>query len=63
MTPVVGQVWKPRRGGMWRTIVGIHPAGVEWTETPDVQSFVQFETWDEWVRDTEASPDGAPEGS
>ncbi len=52
--PEVGQVWRPRRGGMWRTIIAIHPAGVEWTASPDEQAFSRWETWDKWVRDYSA---------
>jgi hypothetical protein len=52
--PQVGQVWRPQRGGMWRTIIAIHPAGVEWTASPHEHWFVRFETWEKWVRDAGA---------
>lgn len=54
----VGQVWRQRKiGGIWRTVVAIHPAGVEWTANPDRHEFSRFENWDQWVRETEAVTD------
>lgn len=51
----VGQVWRQRKiGGMWRTVIGIHPAGVEWTAYPHEHEMSRWESWDQWVRDTEA---------
>jgi hypothetical protein len=58
--PAVGQVWRPERGGMWRTIIAIHPAGVEWTANPNVHEFSRFEGWNKWVRDARASPAVTP---
>jgi hypothetical protein len=68
-TPQPGQVWRQtKRGGMWRTIVAIHPAGVEWTAGPMVQpkapvvphpadqAFSRWETWHQWVEETGAQP-------
>lgn len=52
--PLPGQVWRPRRGGMWRTIVALHRAGVEWMASPSERAFSRWETWDKWVRDAEA---------
>lgn len=51
----VGQVWRQRKiGGMWRTVIAIHPAGVEWTANPDEHEMSQWKNWDQWVRYTEA---------
>lgn len=52
--PEVGQVWRPQRGGMWRTVVALHPAGVEWTASPSETGFTRFEEWDRWVREAAA---------
>jgi hypothetical protein len=53
--PQVGQVWRPRRGGMWRTVIALHPAGVEWSASPNQHAFTRWEAWDKWVRDAAAS--------
>ena len=58
--PQVGQVWRPLRGGMWRTIVAIHAAGIEWTASPDEHAFSRFESWDRWIRDAQATPASEP---
>jgi hypothetical protein len=58
--PAVGQVWRPERGGMWRTIIAIQPAGVEWTAAPNAHEFSRFDGWNKWVRDARASPAVAP---
>lgn len=51
----VGQVWAPvARGGMWRTIVAIHPAGVEWTTSCGRHEFHRWVTWRCWMAETEA---------
>jgi hypothetical protein len=55
--PQVGEVWRPRRGGMWRTVIAIHPAGIEYTASPSEHWFVQWATWDRWVREADAHPD------
>jgi hypothetical protein len=53
--PQVGDVWRPRRGGMWRTVIGIHAGGVEWTASPDRHEFSRWETWDRWVCNADAT--------
>jgi hypothetical protein len=55
-SPKVGQVWRPGRGGMWRTVIGIHPAGVEWTASPSEHAMSRLEAWNKWVRDADARP-------